>query len=396
MLILDRSGSMDGSPDGGFGGGASKMDIAKTALTALVKMFGDRIPFGFTTFGETGNVCADGVEVVVKPKNGTKATITSEIAAVMTEGSTNTGPSIDVTMALPEMNDDARPGSYIVIVTDGEPTCAGSVGPESDPDAYTSGAVKRAFNKGIKTFVVGFGALNATAKAAMNAMAVAGGVPCTGSTCNSQQYYAAEDAAGLSAAIDSISSQIVGEFGGLCDDSCYANGCLNAGEICVAGMCKPDPCAAVRSTCAPTDYCYTDGTSPGSCTPICAMTCAPGESCGIGGCSVDPCAGVTCDSASYCKAGACVASTCKDCLAGQICLDGVCKDDACRYVQCPTGSTCNSPKGSCSFSTGGGTGGKRDRSGSGCHFAPGTRGDDTVVLLGLLALAFLVFRRRVA
>ncbi len=394
MLILDRSGSMDSPPSGYGGTGPSKLSIAKTALNALVKQYGDRLPFGFESFAETGFVCADGVDVVVKPKNGTRASVTAAITAVMTEGSTNTGAAIDVAAALPEMNDAARPGSYIVIVTDGEPTCAGTVGTETDPVAYTTGAVKRALVKGVKTFVVGFGALPAVDKMAMNDMANAGGVPCTGATCNGQAYYAAEDAAGLQAAIDSISSQIVGEFGGVCDDSCYSNGCPNAGEVCVAGACKPDPCAAVRSTCAPTDYCYTDGTSPGTCTPICPMTCAPGESCTTNGCALDPCASVSCDTASFCKGGTCVPSTCKDCAAGQICLDGACKDDACRYVQCPTGAMCNSPRGTCSFTGTSGTGGKRDRSSTGCHFAPGERADGTVLLLGAFALAFVALQRR--
>ena len=397
MIILDRSGSMDANPAGDFTP-PSKLDIAKVALNKLVMKYGDRLPFGFETFAATGFAssgpgCNDGVNVIVKPKNGTQADVLSAVAAVMTEGSTNTGPAIDAAIALPEMNDTARPGSYIVLVTDGEPNCPGAVGTESTDPEYTIGAIARAADKGIKTFVIGFGALPAADKAAMNKMAMAGQVPCMGTTCNGQQFYAAESDAGLQAAIDSVSEQIVGEFGGVCDDSCYANGCMNAGEICVAGHCKADPCAAVRSTCAPTDYCYTDGNSAGSCTPLCPLSCPPGQSCTLAGCAVDACSTVTCDSNSYCRNGSCVAASCGTCDPGLFCIDGVCKDDPCRYVQCPTGSTCTALKGTCTSTTATGGGTKRPRS-SGCHFAPGQHADHAVLLLGLFALAATLIRRR--
>ena len=394
MIILDRSGSMDARPDGSFSGGPSKLDLAKIALNKLVMQYGDRLPFGFMTFASTGIACTDGVNVIVKPMNGSKATITSAINAVMTEGSTNTGPAIDAAMALPEMNDMNRPGSYILLVTDGEPNCAGKVGTEPDDPAYTIGAVKRAAMKGIKTFVVGFGALPAADKDAMNKMAMAGQEPCTGAACNGQQFYAAEDDAGLQAAIDSISSQIFGEFGGLCDDSCYANGCPNAGEICVGGKCKLDPCLSVSSTCAPGDYCYTDGNSPGTCTRECPQSCAPGESCTLGGCLADPCLSVSCDASTYCKNGACLPAACKNCDPSLFCIDGVCKDDPCRYVKCPMGAACQSLKGTCVSGSTDGTGANHGRGSGGCHFAPGAHADQAVLVFGLFALAVAVFLRR--
>ena len=393
MIILDRSGSMDSDPSGGSGT-PSKLDIAKVALNKLVTKYGDRLPFGFTSFASTGLNCDDGVMVVVKPVNGTRAMVESAITAVMTEGSTNTGPAIDATIKLPEMNDGNRPGSYILLITDGEPNCAGNVGTEGTDPAYTIGAVKRAAMVGIKTFVIGFGALPASAKTTMNKMAMAGQVPCTGTACAGQQYYSAEDDAGLQAAIDSISQQIIGEFGGLCDDSCYANGCPNAGEICVGGKCKLDPCITVRNTCAPGDFCYTDGASPGTCTRVCPTTCPPGESCGLGGCQPDPCAAMTCDAQSYCKNGACLPSHCASCDQNLFCIDGVCKDDPCRYVQCPMGSTCQPQKGICAG--GDDTTGKHGRS-SGCHFAPGAHTEDAAALatlIGLVAVVLVLRRAR--
>jgi hypothetical protein len=393
MLILDRSGSMDEDPSGGTSS-PSKLDIAKMTLDKLVMQYGDRLPFGFTTFESSGLDCATGVDVQVKPVDGTKAMITSAVNAVMTGGSTNTGPAIDAVAALPEMHDMTRPGSYILLITDGEPNCPGHVGTESSDPAYTIGAIARAATKGIKTFVVGFGALPTADQMAMNQMAMAGGEPCTGAACNGQMFYAAESDASLQAAIDSISQQIFGEFGGLCDDSCYANGCPNAGEICVNNACKLDPCLSVRPTCAPGDYCYTDGNSPGTCTPSCPQTCPPGQACTLSGCAPDVCAGVVCDSMSECKGGVCAPLTCKDCPANLFCVDGQCKDDPCRFIVCPQGATCQTLKGTCVSGAGDGSGAHRNRQSGGCHFTPGAHPDKMMWLSALLlGAAALVLRR---
>src|SRR6186713_2726182 len=89
MVILDRSGSMDADPAGNYSSPPTKLDIAKTALGKLFMQYGDRLPFGFTTFASTGFDCETGVDVAVKPAHGTKAAVTSALNATMTEGSTN-------------------------------------------------------------------------------------------------------------------------------------------------------------------------------------------------------------------------------------------------------------------------------------------------------------------
>ncbi|MEO6953329.1 MAG: vWA domain-containing protein [Polyangia bacterium] len=396
MVVLDRSGSMDSDPTGGFGT-PSKLDLAKTALSKLMMQYGDQIPFGFADFTSTGATCSDGVEIVVKPADGTKAMITAAIAAVQTDGGTNTGPAIDAVAALPEMNDSTRPGSYILLVTDGEPNCPGTIGTETDDPAYTVGAIKRAADKGIKTFVVGFGALPQPDKDAMNMMAAAGGEPCTGTTCSGQQYYSAEDDASLNAAISSISNVILGEFGGACDDSCYSNGCTNAGEICVKGQCVADPCIGVQATCAPTDYCYTNGTTAGTCTPQCPSACPTGQACTLNGCQPDPCAAMSCGSGAVCAAGNCITTTCSPaCAANLACVNGKCQDDPCRYITCPAGAQCTANVGTCVSSgsgTGdGGTGGKHRGSSSGCDYAP--QGASTGLAFVALGFLLLALRRR--
>lgn len=405
MIVLDRSGSMDAGADGNYSTKPSKMEIAKQAITQLVTTYGKRLPLGFTTFQQgacsVGN--KDGVDILVEPKKGTAQQILQQVAAVTTAGSTNTGLAVKKVADLPAMHGPDRPEySYIILITDGEPNCSG------DPQ-FTIDNTKYAFEtKKVKTFVVGFGALPDAAKMNMEQVASVGGAPCTGATCNGRSWYAAENAQSLEAALDAISQQIAGEFGTICDDSCYSNGCPSAGEICVSGECKTDPCANV-TTCAPGDYCYTDGESPGTCVRACPNPCPVGEICSTNGtCVVDPCANApACPAGKVCRAGQCVADKCTEgCDPGLFCYQGECVHNACGHVRCPDGYDCVGPLGACVARTnvgggvgsgGGGPGGGnsgRGRGGGGCAFVPGDLGAPALFAFGLVALALALRARR--
>jgi hypothetical protein len=393
MIIVDRSGSMDEDPSGG-NTKPSKLDIAKMALNTLLAKYGDQIPFGYTTFQNSSASCLDGVELKVEPKHGSKAMVASFVAATVSGGGTNTGPAIDKVAADPLMHDPNRPGSYIMLITDGEPNCPAS---GTDPQ-YTVSSIANAAMGGIQTFVIGFGALPAADQMTMNMMAQAGGVPCTGAACNGHMFYPAESQAALNTFIESITQQIVGEFGGSCDDSCYANGCPNAGEICVQGKCVADPCASLPM-CAPGDYCLTDGTSPGVCAHACGEPCAQGTTCQVGKCQPDPCATASCPDGTVCQEGACVPDKCKTtpCLPGLICVGGECVDDPCRYVKCPDADNyqCISGTGACvsrglmTLPTG-----KSRARHSGCHFSPTEHADHAALLLVLSVLGGALGLRR--
>jgi hypothetical protein len=298
------------------------------------------------------------------------------------------------------MHDPSRPASYILLITDGEPTCSG------DP-ASTIAQIMMAANASmpVKSFIVGFGALPSADQMAMNQMATAGGAPCTDATlCNGQQFYAADNGAALNAAIDAISQQIAGEFGGVCDDSCYSNGCMNGGEVCVGGKCVADPCATVKDTCPPGDYCYTTGLTPGTCVKPCANPCPTGQQCNTqGNCVADPCANVTCQSGQACSNGQCVTDNCTTmgCPVGLLCYQGTCIDDPCRYVStgdatgCPMGTQCVAGTGACvgGLTNGNGMNGGRPR-GKGCEFGAGGASRELIAALALLATAFVLRLRR--
>jgi hypothetical protein len=205
MIVLDGSGSMDLAPDGSFTT-PTKMTLAKQAIQTMVTNHGDQVPFGFTSF--QGDICTAGagdmVNIVVEPAGGTKGAVINAANAVTANGGTNTLLAVQKVAADPKMHDTSRPGSYVVLITDGEPTCSG------DP-AMTVSAIMTAANAfyPMRTFVVGFGALPTADQTAMDQMAQAGGQPCSGASCNGHQFYAADSGTALNSTIDAIVTQIV-------------------------------------------------------------------------------------------------------------------------------------------------------------------------------------------
>jgi MYXO-CTERM domain-containing protein len=410
-IVLDRSGSMDIVDSGQI---LSRWDIAVGAITKLVNDYQNRLPLGFITY-QSGASCDDFTqEALIDPKVNNGPMILSKLTSLMPSGGTNTGQGVrkgvnGIAMGLSAEPD--RPGGYVILITDGEPFCPetcvrpGGLGTVTSDPAYTACEIEKGAAKMIKTFVVGFGTLPTNAQMNMNTFATAGGAPCMGAACNGKQYFAADSPASLDAAIKAITETIAGEFsGGQCDDSCYANGCPNAGEICVKGRCKADPCASL-TTCAPGDYCYTDGTSPGTCISACDQVCPAGEVCTPSGkCQTDLCAGgaVTCPTGEVCKDGNCVQDACseKGCDPGYICYQGACIDDPCRYVStngkpgCPDGHMCVNGTGACAatLTTGGGMGGMRKM--GGCDFSSNGPSGAAFAGFALLLVAFLLRLRR--
>jgi len=395
MIVLDRSGSMAEDPSGGSTA-PSKLDIAKAAINTLMQKYGDRIPFGYTTFqqGTCSQSPGDGVDILDEPMPGNKTSLLGHVNATVIGGGTNTALAVRKVAADPAMKDATRPGSYMMLITDGDPTCSG------DPNT-TQTELAKASKNGIKTYLIGFGALSATEKTNMDNFADAGGVPCDPAKCMGHKFYSADSAMALDAAIDAISQQIEGEFSGQCDDSCYSNGCPNAGEICVQGKCKADPCATVKNTCAPADYCYTDGNSAGTCVRACTTGCAQGQICTPQGmCASDPCATVTCDTGTVCKNGNCVTDACsaKPCGPGLLCFQGSCIDNPCSYITCPTGTQCTTGTGAClgtlSSMPGMNMGTNHTRNDSGCDVGSGASSESMLAALALLTVALVLRLRR--
>ncbi len=83
--------------------------------------------------------------------------------------------------------------------------------------------------------------------------------------------------------------------GGRCVNCYDADFACQAGQLCLDGLCKPDPCKGV--TCTGTQYC-----SNGACVDLCDSTkCAADQRCVNGNCLPNPCGGMYCPPGQFCN-----------------------------------------------------------------------------------------------
>lgn len=367
-IVLDKSGSMAES---------AKWTNAKAAIEAFtagtVTVGSRQVPrqstmrFGLMLY-PSDNRCGAGTHQV-SCDFYRSAEINAALARYSPGGATPTGEALEAAKSLPDLNDSGRP-KYVILITDGAPTCK----PDFPYDHATSGTRSYAVGavqalrsdepaRDVKTFVIGFG--SGVDPATLDEMAVAGG---TARTDSARRYYEANDSASLTAAFDAIATVAAGELGSrTCDDSCYSNGCPD-GQRCVAdfvsfgsaqmnlGRCEPDPCEGIA--CGADQFCR-DAT----CIPACTTRCASSQVCKDGACVADPCL----DGSCACEA------TCRERL---VCVEGECVDDPCRYVKCPA-SAPNCSRGNClTFASPPTDGGFSEADGSVPGRDGGSEGDD--------------------
>lgn len=357
VVLLDQSASMARTPSGQLPqtGEKSKWDIAVGALTNLVNKYDGFLPLGYSNFPYRNASCdTRGFYIDLPGRDctvgyGTKQPINDAMHAFptaypFTGGSTPTCTAISKLAAEMKLKDPLR-AQYILLVTDGAPEVGCCPG---DPVQVTVDAITAARSQDppVKTIVVGFGVV-ASEYAALEAMAVAGGVPDMDS---GRKFYLATDQAALEAKLASILQQIVGGDAGqpiTCEDGCYGAGCPT-GQACIQNQCKPNPCTSM--TCGEGQHCLFDGNTA-SCVGSCARACPLGARCKNGGCVEDPCGG-PCQPGEKCDVAQarCVTDAkCTNflCHTSQACFDGKCVDDPCRYTTCPEGSQCEKYSGQC-------------------------------------------------
>ena len=405
-LLLDTSGSMLENPAGPVGvmdptPSKRKCNVAIAALNKLVSEYDGVLPIGLSLFPSDG-MCGS-AKLNIPPALLTGQSIISLLntsAPTSFVPDTPTSASISSLAGMAPLKDTGR-GQFILLLTDGRPECANG----SENVAKTVAALKAAASATppIKTFVVGFGMLDATSQAAMNQMADAGGVPTGDAT---YHYYQAGDAASLDAALSKILVTISGELGSaMCDDSCYAVGCPNPGDKCIGRSCQKDPCAGV--SCEAGQYCYTDGTSPGACVAVCPAACAIGTYCDRGQCVPAPCGapcgpGKRCNEATkLCEADPQCATLTPKCVGPRGCIAGKCVDDPCAssLITCPAGSACTPWKGSCQsdgslLPPGDNPGGTVATSGCACDMSRAPGESLWTAALAALGLLAVLYRRR--
>jgi len=215
LMVLDRSGSMEDVPEGAPSGSTTtKWQIVVPAMEQIVTATQSSISWGLKTFPEAASDgksdCAGPLgntpDVPMAAKDGT--TMNTTIAATTPNGNgTPTGDAIKAATAYFMTVSDPNP-KYLLLATDGEPTCVGTSNDSDSAGPYAVQAVSDALSAGFPTFVVGIATTKTNSNARLNALAQAGGEGNPSTNPLASHYYLANDASGLQAALQAITGQI--------------------------------------------------------------------------------------------------------------------------------------------------------------------------------------------
>jgi len=211
LILLDRSGSMANDiNDQGCGthgnadcGPTSKWTQMTAAINQAVMSSQDSVRWGLKFFGNgAANSCnvTDGAAgTAVAPGLNTATAIATAIAG--TQPATGTPTTNAETSAASYLQSLTDPNpKFILLATDGKPTCNGGSNTADDSPAAIA-AVGAVAAMGLNTFVVGIATTGmGTADATLNTMADMGGEPQAGTT----HYYPVASTAELVTAIEKI------------------------------------------------------------------------------------------------------------------------------------------------------------------------------------------------
>jgi von Willebrand factor type A domain-containing protein len=212
LLVLDRSASMKDPPNSSTT--ASKWSIVVPTVNSVVTATASSVLWGMKSFPEgPGNACVAGsvtsaIDVKIAANNA--PAVTAAINATVDSGNgTPTGDAINAAVTYLKSLTDTNP-KYILLATDGEPSCAAIPTSESETNArpYAIAAVTNAKSAGFPTFVIGIGA-STSDTTTLNQLADAGGeVPASATNPLAPHFYSATDMSSLASALDSITGQI--------------------------------------------------------------------------------------------------------------------------------------------------------------------------------------------
>jgi len=206
LILLDRSGSMDGEI-----GGRTRWDLAKDAIATVTTAYDSDIRFGLATYSScTGGGCSAG-SIVVPIADMNASAINSFLSPLLGEGSssgtpprylcdsgdpeTSTGKSLYAFVGEASLQDAMR-DNFVLLVTDGrESSECTDGGTKTGP---MGAAALLAQTIPVKTYVIGFSSDAPAGE--LNAVAAAGGT---------SMYYPAEDGAALMTAFDTIAGSVV-------------------------------------------------------------------------------------------------------------------------------------------------------------------------------------------
>ena len=160
MILLDRSASMTGG-----------WDDVRAAVQALTEDFDERARFGLTVFPE--DIACDPGRVLVEPAINAGADIERALSNIVPDGLTPTDGALSEVAQ--HFEDNKGPLRYVVLVTDGGPTCVGDAQAPSVQAASEAAleAMEALTDAGVRTYVLGI--QTPEAAGVLDALAEAGG-----------------------------------------------------------------------------------------------------------------------------------------------------------------------------------------------------------------------------
>jgi hypothetical protein len=212
LLALDRSSSMNASvtPGADVGTPPTRWTETLAGLDQVLKATEGTIPWGLRMFPMPSG-CQVGAALDMPVALNAHDNIVKAATDRGFNDSGDTGTPTNVVMLRAIEDLKARNTStpkYIVLATDGEPTCPKMFGVPNEKALQLAAAVqavKAAVTAGYKTFVVGI-AIEATLKDALNQLADAGGYPRQGAD---TRYYPVTGKDDLVKALTEITTQYV-------------------------------------------------------------------------------------------------------------------------------------------------------------------------------------------
>ena len=211
LLLLDRSASMADPPDGATDT-TPKWDLIVPAANQVMTDTDAAVSWGLKVFPEgTGSECVTGsvtsnIDVPIAPMNAA-AVVAAVNMTPDTGNGTPTGDAVNAAVAYLQTLTDGNP-KYIVLATDGEPSCAGTTKDTSTARTFAVTAVTDAASAGIHTFVVGVATTKDSATSVLNMLADAGKEPRNDPRPLSNHYYLGTTKAELTAALEVITGQV--------------------------------------------------------------------------------------------------------------------------------------------------------------------------------------------
>ena len=207
LIVQDRSGSMEWNADASCMrncGVDSRWNQVTAALSQVVTTTDTMVNWGLKFFGSSNSCTVTAPpEVPIGPMNG--AAIVAAIGRTNTGSPTPTRNGVNAAAAYMATLTDTNP-KYLLLATDGEPTCNPDLPASMMNTADSEGAqtaVTNAFNMGFKTFVVGIG--DTMGAATLDQMAINGGMPQSGAATS---FYQVTDTASLVAALQTILGRV--------------------------------------------------------------------------------------------------------------------------------------------------------------------------------------------